>query len=184
MKDTYKNKYRVDTARLKNYDYNGNGLYFVTIGTGENRNYFGTLQKAQLVATPIGKVAGDFWQAIPEHFPFVGVDEFVIMPNHLHSILLFDNPEFFDREYVNLTVSEQVEALDGTLEIRNGGNSFGPQTKNLASVIRNYKAAVTSYANKNSIRFKWHPRYHDRIIRSPEELQAVRNYIRQNPSKG
>jgi putative transposase len=184
MKSAYRNRYRVDTARLKNYDYSGNGLYFVTICTGERFPYFGKLGNRELTATPIGKIAGDFWMAIPEHFPFVSVDEFVIMPDHLLGILFFDDPGFYDREYVNLTISEQVEALDGTLEIRNSGNRFGPQSKNLASVIRNYKSAVTSFANKNNIRFKWHPRYHDRIIRSPQELSNVRNYIRRNPLKG
>lgn len=62
-------------------------------------------------------------------------------------------------------------------------NAFAPQSKNLASIIRGYKSAVTTYARKNNIRFEWHVRYHDHIIRNEEEFLRISNYIKNNPSK-
>jgi hypothetical protein len=62
-------------------------------------------------------------------------------------------------------------------------NAFAPQSKNLASIIRGYKSAVTTYARKNNIRFEWHVRYHDHIIRNEEEYLRISNYIKNNPSK-
>ena len=60
-------------------------------------------------------------------------------------------------------------------------NKFGPQSNNLSSVIRGYKAAVKSFAKTNKIEFGWQPRFHDRIIRNEEELNRIRKYIIENP---
>ena len=96
--EKYQNKYRIDTTRLKNWDYGANGFYFVTICARHHENYFGdiiqpvetlnfaSLPSPQLHPTPIGKIAQQYWFEIPDHFPFVVLDEFVIMPDHLHGI--------------------------------------------------------------------------------------------------
>jgi transposase len=62
-------------------------------------------------------------------------------------------------------------------------NAFAPQSKNLASIMRGYKSAVTTYARKNNIKFEWHVRYHDHIIRNEAEYLRISNYIKNNPSK-
>ncbi len=62
-------------------------------------------------------------------------------------------------------------------------NQFAPQSKNLASIIRGYKSAVTTYARKNGIIFDWQPRFHDHIIRSMDEYHRISNYILNNPTK-
>ena len=181
--EKYQNKYRIDTTRLKNWDYGSTGFYFVTICTRSHKNYFGdiiqtvetqnfaSLRFPQLNPTPIGKIAHQYWSEIPNHFPFVVLDEFVIMPDHLHGILYFDKPK---RREAKSCVSTTV--IPAT-------NKFGPQSKNLASVIRGYKAAVKKYATINSIKFVWQPRYHDHVIRTERELQAIRRYIQNNPKK-
>lgn len=61
------------------------------------------------------------------------------------------------------------------------GNKFGPQSKNLASIVRGFKIGVTKYARENDILFQWQPRYFDRVLRDEQELFSVRNYIRNNP---
>ena len=62
-------------------------------------------------------------------------------------------------------------------------NKFGPQSQNLASVIRGFKSSVKRYANQNNIEFEWQTRYHDKIVRNEEALQAIRQYIKNNPKK-
>ncbi|MGE6221486.1 transposase [Nubsella zeaxanthinifaciens] len=114
-----------------------------------------------LRVTQIGQIAIDFWKEIPKHYPFAELDEFVIMPNHLHGILFFNRPE----------KSDWTE------------NKFGSQSQNLGAVIRAFKASVKRYANNNQIEFDWQTRFHDRIIRDDRELRAVRQYIINNPEK-
>ena len=94
------------------------------------------------------------------------------MPDHVHGILNFNKPDCRDAKFcVSATT-----AMPTT-------NKFGPQSQNLASVIRGYKAAVKKYATINNIAFTWQPRYHDHVVREDRALQAIRRYIRNNPQK-
>ena len=102
----FQDKYRIPSARLKNWDYGCNGSYFITICTQNRDNYFG---KIVIVETPnlgvstitsnimthmqlseIGKIVYHYWNEIPNHFPFVELGEFVVMPNHIHGIITID----------------------------------------------------------------------------------------------
>jgi putative transposase len=161
----FKNTYRIESTRLRHWDYGSHGFYFITICTQNKENYFGnvveTHHDASLRYTEIGKIAHHYWTDIPNHFPFIELDEFIIMPNHIHGILFFNKPD-----YHNWTP-----------------NSFGPQSKNLASVVRGYKGAIKRYATLNSIDFNWQARYHDHIIQSEESLHTIRQYIMDNPIK-
>ena len=164
----FQNKYRITPHRLKNWDYGSPGMYFVTICTKNQICYFGDIKTSlnenihgdpHLAPTNIGKIAHDYWTEIPKHFPFVELDEFKIMPNHMHGILLIDNPDHTGWEH----------------------NKFGPQSKNLGSIIRGYKSGVKGYATTNKIDFCWQAKYYDRIIRTEQDLYIVRDYIRNNP---
>jgi putative transposase len=163
----YKNTYRIETNRLKNNDYGAHGFYFVTICTKNKEYYFGhiipveTQNFASLQPTEIGNTAYHYWTEIPKHFPFVALDEFIIMPNHIYGILFFNKPDYHN--WIP--------------------NSFGPQSQNLASVIRGYKSAVKKYAVINNIEFEWQPRYYDHVIQSEGSLNNIRNYIIDNPIK-
>ncbi len=161
--EEYKNKYRIPSNRLKGWDYGSAGLYFVTICTKDKQHYFGKIASANdvtaLQTTEIGSLAQKYWYEIPQHFPFVELDEFVIMPDHVHGVLLINNPEHHLWK----------------------PNRFGPQSKNLPSIIRGYKASVKKYATMNDITFAWQSRYYDRIVRNENELQVIRQYITNNP---
>jgi putative transposase len=171
----YQNKYRSETTRLKNHDYGSDDWYFVTICTNNREHDFGEIVQhvetqhvgmqnfASLQPTPIGEIAHQYWVAIPTHFPFVVLNEFVIMPNHVHGLIYFNKPDYQYR------IPHP--------------NQFGPQSQNLASVIRGYKAAVKKYATINNISFSWQPRYHDHVVRTNRELQAIQRYIQNNPIK-
>ena len=173
MAEKFQNKYRIPSSRLQGFDYGSHASYFVTICTKNKIHYFGeivnthnvethhyaSLHCPSLCPTDIGKIAFDFWAAIPEHYPFVVLDEFVIMPNHIHGILCFNRPGKTDRT----------------------PNIFGAQSQNLGAVIRAYKSSVKRYANQHNIAFEWQPRFYDRIIRDERARQAIRNYIINNP---
>jgi REP element-mobilizing transposase RayT len=85
--EKYRGKYRIPSSRLKNYDYGKNGAYFVTIVTKNRQNFFGEIQNGKMVLSEMGKMAKKYWYEIPRHFPFVRLDAFVVMPNHIHGIL-------------------------------------------------------------------------------------------------
>jgi putative transposase len=184
--DKYKNKYRISSARLQGYDYSANGFYFVTICTNQRAHHFGEVvygippegtspcgsrpeerprdpkgNHAHLQPTPIAQIADDYWNKIPVHYPFVELDEYVIMPNHIHGILFFNKPDKTD--WVP--------------------NKFGTQSKNLGAVIRGFKSTVKSYANDNQIDFSWQPRFHDEIIKDERALHNIRRYLIHNPDK-
>ena len=160
----FRNKYRIDSARLAGYDYGANGTYFVTVCTRNRDCFFGDIMESPegffLNPTPIGQQAIDCWLSIPNHFPFVNLDEFQVMPNHVHGLLCIDKPAYEDWQ----------------------PNTFGPQRRNLASILRGYKVGVTTYATKQQIDFGWQARYHDRIVRNADELARIRHYIVQNPA--
>lgn len=161
--ELYKNKYRIPANRLNGWDYGSAGLYFVTICTQDKQPYFGNIisqdNGATLRSTHIGSIAQNYWLEIPKHFPFVELDEFVIMPDHVHGVLLMNNPEHHLWK----------------------PNQFGPQSMNLPSIIRAYKASVKKYANTHNIPFAWQSRYYDRIVRNENELGVIRQYIINNP---
>jgi putative transposase len=180
----FKGKYRIPANRLLNYDYGSNGLYFITICTKEKIHYFGeivetrdgasfpiingyapsttqeTRNHASIQMTEMGAIANEYWQSIPEHYPFVILDEFVVMPNHIHSIIAINKKE--EKEWQP--------------------NAFGIQSRNLGAIIRGFKSSVKRYANERNIEFYWQARYHDHIIQNEKTLFAVRNYIMANPA--
>jgi putative transposase len=100
--DKFKNKYRVSSARLKNWDYRKNGAYFITICTHTRKYHFGKimervdLKESLMQLNEIGQMAENFWMEIPKHFPFVELGNFVIMPNHTHGILIIDITKIAD----------------------------------------------------------------------------------------
>jgi putative transposase len=171
MEDKFKNKYRISSTRLSTWDYGSHGSYFVTICTEKRVQYFGdiiqnenqseTQNAALLRPTEIGSIAIKNWLAIPEHFGFVELDEFTVMPNHVHGILFINKPDKIDWE----------------------PNKFGVQSQNLGSVLRGYKASVKAFATTDGIEFGWQAKFHDRVIRNEQELRNIRQYIFNNPQQ-
>jgi putative transposase len=87
--EKFRNKYRIPSARLQNWDYGSNAPYFITICTANRENFFGDIEK-KMILSEIGKIAHHYWYEIPNHFPFVKLGEFVVMPNHVHGIIIID----------------------------------------------------------------------------------------------
>ncbi len=90
MSDKFKNKYRIESARLKNWDYGWNASYFLTICTKNRTYFFGDVKNGEMVLNDIGVITQNIWQKIPEYFPYARLDAYVVMPNHIHGILTID----------------------------------------------------------------------------------------------
>ena len=167
----FKNKYRIPSTRLKTWDYGNPGLYFITICTKNRIHYFGKIENAQLQPTEIGAIAHQEWIKTIELRPDMNlaIGEFIVMPNHFHAILMIGENKY--------------NRGRDTMHCVSAANQFGPQSHNLASIIRGFKSSVTCYARKNNLKFDWQPRFHDRIIRTHIEFINIENYIRRNPAK-
>ena len=162
--DKYMGKYRIPSARHPTWDYSSNGRYFITICTHKRFPHFGKIIDQKVHLSEIGKWAEACWHEIPSHFPFTILNNHIIMPDHRHGIIEIAksplaNPPAFSK------------------------NKFGPQSKNLASIIRGYKIGVTKNARKINPAFKWHVRFYDIIIRDERAFQTIQKYIINNPKK-
>ena len=127
------------------------------------RHSFGKLGNEKVILNQLGQVARINWLQIPTFFPFTYLGPFIIMPNHLHGII-------------------GIEKASDFLEINQA--RFGPQSNNLASIIRGFKSSVKVEARKFDADFAWQARFHDRIIRDETELENIIQYIYDNPMKG
>ena len=84
----YKNKYRIESTRLKGWDYRNPGEYFITICTQNRQHFFGECKNGKMKLSTAGAIAQGFWFEIPKHYDHVQLGEFVVMPNHVHGILI------------------------------------------------------------------------------------------------
>lgn len=119
----------------------------------------GIMAGPEMQLSDIGKCANECWNAIPTHFPHAELGPFVVMPNHVHGIVIIND----DGNHTQST----------TLK-------FGPQSRNLASIIRGFKIGVTKYAHANNLPFAWQARFYDRIVRDQQELNNIAQYIENN----
>jgi len=199
MTDKYQNKYRIPTNRLQGYDYGANGCYFVTICTKNREHYFGDVVNGEMQLSEIGKIAELEWLKTVELRPDMNLllDEFVIMPNHVHCIVCIGNNEYNShdahdcrdaicrdamqcRDAMHCVSTTTTMPTIPTMPLQPYKNKFGVQSKNLASIIRGFKIAVTTYARKHNIDFAWQDRFYDRIIHNQKGLDNVREYILNN----
>ncbi len=171
----FKGKYRIPSARLQTWDYGSNGMYFITICTKNREHYFGEIANGQMILSEIGLLANKYWNEIPEHFPFVILDAFVVMPNHVHGIIIM-NKNDDHVQTPNLGVSTDIDC-------RTAAASKKWKPGILGLIMNQYKRVVTINARKIYPDFAWQPRYHDHIIRDNESRERIKNYIINNPKK-
>ncbi len=166
----YTNIHNRQSIRLKGYDYSLPGMYFITICTNKRKNLFGNIEKSKMYLSDIGIIVDKCWHEIPSHFPFVELDEFVIMPNHIHGI-------------IEIVVGTQDFVSLQSKYFENPNRKFGVQSMNLSSIIRGFKIGVKKWATINNVNFAWQTRFYDHIIRNEKDLNRIREYIIYNPLK-
>ena len=155
---------------MKNFDYSSAGCYFVTICTWKKEVLLGAIDNSHICLSEVGLLVKDCWKEIPKHYDGVSLDEYVVMPNHLHGILRINeiNPEV-GVQYIEPQQKQQSHRYQHIIP-----HSIG-------SIIRVFKASVTRQCRKIDLDFAWHRNYYEQIIRSEKQLSAIREYIRQNP---
>lgn len=161
------------STRLKGYDYSQSGYYFVTICTKDRKEWFGRVDGDEMHLSEFGEIARNFWAEITGHFKYVGLDEFSVMPNHVHGILIIED---------NLVGNAYMRSQEGNAFM----HSLQDRTKMLLpKVIQQYKASVTRKINalKDGVNFGWQKSFYDHVIRNDKSLDNLRQYITNNPLK-
>ncbi len=128
--DKYNNKYPIPSARLQSWDYGSNGAYFITICTKNRKHFFGEISGGEMHLNELGKLAEKYWIEIPQHFTFIELGEFVVMPNHMHGILIIDKTDDANIDLPNVE-TRLIASLREKCENRNKPKSpifFPPST--------------------------------------------------------
>ena len=146
--------------RLEGYDYSLGGYYFVTICVKERFDFFGRIKNEKMFLNEYGKIVSSAWLDLPNHYFNCELDYYVIMPDHVHGIIIIDN----------------------TLKKKNDKSV----NYSLSEIIRGFKTFSSKRINeklKIDKKFRWQKSFYDRIIRSENELYFIRNYIQLSPLK-
>jgi putative transposase len=140
----------------------------------------------------IGLIAQQYWSDIPIHFKHVLLDDFVIMPNHIHGIIILDYSSVGPRHGVGLQSSSKGSvgpchgmAPDNQIQrsFQNISQFSRPIKNSVSTIINQYKSSVKRWCNQNNFEaFNWQPRFYDHILLNDESIQNVKKYIRQNPA--
>jgi len=172
------NSYRRTQQRLMGFDYRSSGYYYIKISTKNNFNYFGEITEYQkenfliykLKPTLIGIIAKLFWLELPEHFPFILLDKFILMPNFIRAIIYIKQTE--ENKYLKMKFPDN----------KNWMSVISPKHGSLSSVVRSFKSAVSKTCSENNLKFEWEDRFQDHIIRTEKELTKIRQFIKKNPN--
>lgn len=152
------------SIRLRGYDYRQMGAYYVTLCTYQKYCWFGEIVDGVMSPNTMGSIVEAIWNNLPSHFPFLELDAFVLMPNHLHGILVIAD----DRP-----LSPSSNSLNGTVS-----GSLGAIVQNLKSVSTRRTNRVTG--NRGTI---WQRNYYEHIIRTDRAYENIRRYIIENPQR-
>ncbi len=153
------------TIRLREYDYSWAGWYYVTICTHNRVCFFGKIVDGQVLLNQVGRIVEEEWLKTPHIRPGIELDEYVIMPNHLHCILIIG------------------DLCRGVLQYA-PTNGFRSPSQSLGAIIRGFKGAATKKVNvlQNTVSIPlWQRNYYEHIIRNDADLHRVRTYIQNNP---
>ena len=155
------------SIRLKDYDYSQKGYYFVTICTKNRKEHFGQINADEMILSQYGKIARQSWLEIPEHFEDIRLDEHVIMPNHIHGIVIIESDDEPGREQACLFPT---------------GRTSIPKITGCDWLLQIFSNTRIKPIHDNS-HFKWQKSYYDHIIRNDRSLDRIRHYIRYNALK-
>jgi REP element-mobilizing transposase RayT len=148
--------------RLRDYDYSRDGYYFITICTRGRKNFFGDIKEGTMALNRCGEIVNRCWRDLARHYPNCSLNSFVVMPNHVHGIIVIDNGDVV-------------------------GNGLKPfPTHGLSEIIRGFKTFSSRKINeeiKIDNKFQWQKLFYDHIMRDDKSLENLRQYIMYNPLK-
>jgi len=158
-------KHHRRSIRLPGYDYSQADAYYVTIVTYHRDCLFGEIVNEAMILNDFGKIVDECWRAIPDHFPFVELGAYVIMPNHVHGIIVITDGR---GTIYRAPTQEQFQK---------------PVAGSIPTIIRTYKASVTRRIGRElNATGIWQRNYYEHIIRDEKDLQNKTDYINANPS--
>ena len=158
--------------RLPGYDYAQAGEYFITICTRDREHFLGEIQQGVMVLSEVGKIAQTHLLEIPDRFSNVVLDEWVIMPNHIHMILIIVGDRRNMINHVPTKTTNKSGISNNPMELPND---------TIGKMMRWYKGRVSYECRKSGLAFKWQARFHDHIIRDRSSLDNIRLYVQDNP---
>jgi putative transposase len=158
--------------RLSGYDYAQAGVYFVTICTQDRACLFGDIAADHMHLNDIGQMVAETWAAIPARFPDIEIDEFVVMPNHIHGIVVL-------QEVAAATGSGAQSKIDAR------------SSPTLGEIVAAFKSGVTveyirGVKSRGWPRFRerlWQRNYYEHVLRNEASLSRVRRYMDENPAR-
>ena len=164
------------SPRLQRWDYGWAGAYFITICTKNRAFFFGDIGAGHMQLSSVGIIADILWHEIRHHAKDITLGDYIIMPNHVHGIIILEKSGPDARAPMQQTTSLSPRTI--------GQQRFQNQGKNtISSIVGSYKSAVTKHARRLGFEFGWQPRFHDHIIRNEAAFQTISRYIRNNPKK-
>jgi REP element-mobilizing transposase RayT len=150
-------------TRLKGYDYSRAGFYFVTVCTKNRVEWFGNIADGKMILNDHGNIVVQCWHDLVNHYKNVRLDEFMVMPDHVHGIIIIQN------------------------NVGNGLKPFptdGVKSHELPEIVRGFKTFSSRRINEQSFpKFQWQKSFYDRIIRNERDLNRIRKYIQDNPGR-
>jgi len=172
------NKHHRRSIRLKGYDYTQPGAYFITVVSYQRQNIFGEIVDGEMHLNWAGNLVKQEWQRLPNRFPNIELGEFVIMPNHLHGIILI----------ISKGTAETNQRYNPEMSCQAPSNEqYGkPVPGSIPTIIRSFKSAVTLRVNQKrefTTTPVWQRNYFERVVRDQNELELIREYILDNPSQ-
>jgi REP element-mobilizing transposase RayT len=178
-------KHHRRSIRLRDYDYSRPGAYYVTICAYRRKCLFGEVVKGEMMLNPFGEIVDAYWNAIPGHFPNVELDFFIVMPNHMHGILVIVDPVGAGSPRPisgqgNLAPTNRNHATKSDRE------TAPIQKRTLGQMMGYFKYQSTKRIN--DIRgtpgaHAWQRNYHEHVIRNEDDLNEIRQYILNNPAR-
>jgi putative transposase len=181
LKDNSK-KYQRKSIRLSECDYSFPNWYYITICTHERRNLFGEIKNGKMILNKIGLMVDEEWLRTKEIRKYVDLDYYVIMPNHLHGIIIIEQSIENGRGELNSPTRDE----SGRIQYAPTKNKFKSSSHTLGAIVRGFKSSVTKRVREfpgNSELKIWQRNYYEHIIRDELDLQNIRQYITLNPLK-
>ena len=179
-------KHHRHSIRLQGYDYSQAGAYFVTIVTWQREMLFGEIVDGVMVLNDFGKIVQWEWLDLPKRFKYLELGTYIIMPNHVHCILIFHDHVGATRQGLTdaLAGKEPMQTIDSD-GIDGSPLPRGPKPASLGAIMSQFKSRVTKRlwkipALKNTP--IWQRNYYEHIIRSESEMDRITRYIESNPS--
>jgi REP element-mobilizing transposase RayT len=175
------------SIRLKGYDYSQSGLYFITICCYQRECLFGNIINSQMILNNFGQLIKEEWLKSAEIRKEIELDDFVIMPNHFHGIVIINqeiNSHFMKNDVDFQDNNVGANGRSPLQQIQSSPPKISMKPKSISSLIAGFKSATTKKINvirnthQNPV---WQRNYYDHIIRNDESLARIREYVQNNP---